>query len=187
MKKQLVSISIGIACMGILFSACKKDKDKEENDNEVITTMIVNLTPTGGGTTLQYQFNDPDGPGGTAPTKDVITLATNKSYSAEILLLDKTKSPVDTVSEEVAEEEPDAHRFYFTPTAGSNITVSNLDTDPNGVPLGITSTWASTTAATGTITITLRHYPNKGKAASDLVTSTKSSTDMEVTFDTKVQ
>lgn len=188
MKKQLVRISMAIALTGLLFSACKKDKDKEENEEEVITTMVLKLTPTSGGAILEYKYDDADGPGGSSPTKDVVTLATNETYDVEVLLLNKTVNPVDTVTEEV-EEEAEAHRFYFEPTAGSNITVSGLDTDANNVPVGLNSAWTTTAAATGKIKITLRHYPGNppGKAVADLVTSTKSSTDMEVEFDTKVQ
>jgi hypothetical protein len=189
MKSYLVRILMGIGVTGVLFSSCSKDDDnKEENEEEVITTMLVKLTPASGGATLQFKYDDPDGPGGNAPTKEMITLAANKSYNVELLLLNKTVNPVDTVSEEV-EEEGEAHRFYIAPTAGSNITVSGLDTDANNMPVGLNSTWTTTAAATGKVKITLRHYGGNppGKALADLVNSTKSSTDMEVEFDTKVQ
>lgn len=189
MKSHLVKISMGIALMGTLFTGCDKDDDnKEENQEEVITTMVVKLTPTSGGATLEYKFDDADGPGGTAPTKDMITLAANKSYHVEILLLNKTVNPVDTVSEEV-EEEADAHRFYFEPRAGSNVTVTGLDTDDDGLPVGLHSMWTTGAAATGKLKITLRHYPGNppGKALADQVNSSKSETDIDVEFDTKVQ
>lgn len=189
MKNDLLRILMGTVVIGVLFSACSKDDDnKEENEEEVITTMIVKLTPTSGGAAIQFKYDDPDGPGGTAPTKEMITLSANKTYDVELLLLNKTVNPVDTVSAEV-EEEADAHRFYFEPTAGSNITVTGLDTDGNGIPVGLNSTWLTTAAATGKLKITLRHYPGNppGKALADLVNSSKSGTDIEVEFDTKVQ
>jgi hypothetical protein len=189
MKNDLRRILLGTAVIGVLFSACSKDDDKkEENEEEVITTMVVKFTPTSGGAAIQFKYDDPDGPGGTAPVKEMITLAANKSYDVELLLLNKTVNPADTISAEV-EEEADAHRFYFEPSAGSNITVSGLDTDDNNIPLGLNSTWTTTAAATGKIKITLRHYPGNppGKALADLVNSSKSGTDMEVEFDTKVQ
>jgi hypothetical protein len=189
MKKKLMIFSIGFALTGILFSSCDKDDDKkEENEEEVITTMILKVTPTSGGATVQYKYEDADGPGGAAPIKDLVTLAPNKTYNVELLLLNKTVNPVDTVSAEV-EEEAEAHRFYFEPTAGSNITVSGFDTDANNVPVGLNSIWTTTAAATGKIKITLRHYPGNppGKAVADLVNSGKSATDTEAEFDTKVQ
>lgn len=189
MKKDLLSILMSCTIIGVLFSACSKDDDnKEENEEEVITTMIVKLTPQSGGTAIQFKYDDPDGPGGTAPVKETITLAENTSYDVELLLLNKTVNPVDTISEEV-EEEADAHRFYFEPTAGSNIVVSGLDTDADGIPVGLNSKWTTTNAATGKLKITLRHYPGNppGKALADLVNSGKSGTDIEVEFDTKIQ
>jgi hypothetical protein len=67
--------------------------------------------------------------------------------------------------------------------------VSGLDNDANGVALGLSSNWVSGAAATGKIKITLRHYGGNppGKAANDPVNSTKSSTDLEVEFNTKIQ
>ncbi len=180
MKKQFVKLS-GLLLIGsILFSACKKDPVTETNEEEVITTLILKLVPQGGGTTVEAKLDDPDGPGGTAPTQDAITLAPNKVYDAEIILLNKTVNPVDTISNEV-KEEATAHRFYFAPT-GANVTISNLNTDANGLPLGLTSKWTTGAASNGKVQITLRHYPGNppNKELSDPVDSPKSGTDIEI-------
>lgn len=189
MKKEWLRISLGIVLMGVLFSACDKDDDKkEENEEEVITTVVLTFTQQGSTTPLVFTYDDPDGPGGSNPIINEIKLAPNKTYDVSIAFLNRTVNPVDNVTEEV-EEESDAHRIYFEPSAGSNITVSNLDKDDNGQPLGLSSTWTTTTAATGTIKITLRHYtadpPNK--AENDLVNSAKSSTDADPVFNVKIQ
>jgi len=186
MKMKKIALSVLMA--GVLITSCKKDKPEEPNDNEVITTMKLTFVPVGGGTTLTYLFDDPDGPGGAAPTQQEIVLATTKTYNVTVQLLDKTKTPVADVTLEV-QSEPTAHRFYYEPTAPSNIAVSGLDNDTNGVPLGITSTWATGAVATGKLKVTLRHYPGTppNKAIGDLVSSSKSSTDIEVEFNTKIQ
>jgi hypothetical protein len=188
MKKQFMKIALGILVFSAVITSCKKDKVEEPNDNEVITTMKLTFVPAGGGTTLTYQFDDADGPGGAAPTQQEIVLAPSKSYAVTVQLLDKTKTPVSDITLEVAAES-DAHRFYYEPTAGSNITVSGLNNDGNGVPLGITSTWATGALATGKVKVTLRHYPGTppGKLAGDPVNSSKSNTDIEVDFNTKIQ
>ena len=178
-------VLLTVAAFGLLITSCKKDKE-QENDNEVITTVELRLTPAGGGTMLTYKWEDLDGAGGANPVIDAVTLAANKSYNTQILIYDKTKNPVVVTSDEVKAEAVD-HRFYFEPAAGSNITVSGLDNDPNGIPLGLNSVWTTGAAATGSIKITLRHYEKGGKSLSDLVNSTKSSTDAETTFTTKVQ
>lgn len=189
MKTQLTKIAFAAFLTTGLLTACSKDDDvAEENEEEVITTMKLTFTPASGGSALTYAYRDADGPGGTAPTIDDIVLAPSTSYAVSVQILNETATPVEDVTTEI-EEESDAHRFYFAPSAGSNITVSNLDNDANGVPVGLSSTWTTGAAATGTIKVTLRHYPGNppGKAAADLVDSGKSGTDAEATFVTKVQ
>jgi hypothetical protein len=179
MKTKFLSIMCITIVGSLLFSACKKDKPAEPNDEEVITTLSVKLTPVGGGATLEYKFEDLDGPGGTAPTIQDIILSPSTTYNAEVQVLDKTKTPAEDITEEV-EEEDDTHRFYYEVQGGVNLTVNNLDNDENGVPLGISSMWATGAASNGKIQITLRHYggnpPNK--VASDPVDSDKSATDI---------
>jgi hypothetical protein len=188
MKKNLLKFSLLVFGVSTLvFTSCKKDKE-EENEEEVITTMQLTFAPVGGGATVTYKFDDPDGPGGAAPTTDQIVLAPNKTYNTTLQLLNKTVNPAEDITSEVAAE-PDAHRFYYEPSGGSNITISGLNNDPGGLPLGITSTWTTGAAATGTLKVTLRHYAGNppNKAANDPVDSPKSSTDIDVTFNTRLQ
>lgn len=187
MKTNLIKWVFGLLLATIVFSACEKDKI-EDNEEEVITTLKLTFVPVGGGSTVVYQFDDPDGPGGTAPTQDQIVLAPSKTYGVTVQVLNKTKTPVEDITLEVVDE-AEAHRFYFEPAAGSNIAISNFDKDANGVSLGVASTWTTGAAATGKIKVTLRHFaadpPNKLEA--DPVNSSKSSTDIEVEFNTKIQ
>ena len=182
-----VFLKWGSICMigAVLLVGCKKDKG-ESNEEEVITTLELTFTPAAGGTPLVYNFVDPDGPGGVDPTVDDIVLNANTTYNVSAAFLNELAG--EDITEEI-NAESDAHRVYYTVAGGSNITVSNLNNDPNGVPLGITSTWATGAAANGQVTITLRHYPAipPNKEAADLVNSPKSGTDIEVTFDTQVQ
>ncbi len=188
MKKQFMKIALGIFFFSAFITSCKKNKIEEPNEDEVITTMKLTFVPVGGDNTLTYQFKDPDGAGGTAPTQDEIVLKPSKTYNVTVQLLNETKTPAENVTTEVAKE-ADAHRFYYEPAVGSNIVVSGLDNDGNDVPLGITSTWTTGTVATGKVVVTLRHYGGTppGKAVGDLVNSSKSSTDIAVEFKIKVQ
>lgn len=164
-------------------SSCKKDKH-EHNDEEVLTTLVVKLTPVGGGSALQFQYDDPDGPGGQAPTKQTIALASNKVYDVQLQVLNKTKNPVEDVTPEIVAEGT-SHRFYYQLVTGTNIGFSNFNQDANGVSLGTTSRWNVGSAGNGKLNIVLRHYSNSpaNKAESDLVNSAKSSSDMDVEFD----
>jgi hypothetical protein len=187
MKKNILRMSLVLVTAAVLLNACKKDKPGEGNDEEVITTMNLRFTPVGGGATLNYTFDDPDGPGGAAPTKSVIALNPSVTYNVQLTLLNKTVTPVEDITTEV-EAEADAHRFYYEPSTSSAITIQNLNNDANGIALGTTSQWRTGTTGLGTIKITLRHYggnpPNK--AANDPVNSPKSDSDIEVTFDTAI-
>lgn len=139
MKKSLFKFSLLLfGCSVIMLSSCKKETVGESNDEEVITTMQLTFVPQGGGAALTYKFDDPDGPGGTAPTQDQIILSPNKTYNVTVQLLNKTVTPVKDVTLEVSGE-PQAHRFYYQPSAASNITIAGLNNDPSGIPLGITS------------------------------------------------
>lgn len=185
---RLVQYFVGIISLFVIATSCKKDPKESGNDEELITTLKLTFVPIGGGPTLTYQFKDADGEGGVAPVQDDIILAPSKSYDVTIQLLNESVNPAEDVTEEV-QTEARAHRFYFEPSAGSNIVVSNLNNDPDGVPLGIVSKWETSANATGTIAVILRHYAGNppGKAIDDPVNSSKSTTDIEVTFVVKVQ
>lgn len=185
MKQKFLKWGTMALAATVLLASCKKDKG-EDHEEEVITTVTVAFVPIGGGSPLTFEFNDPDGPGGIAPTTDDIVLAANTAYNVSVVFRNDIAGE-DVTAEIVAEGA--AHRVYYTPSAGSNITVSGLNTDANGLPLGVTNVWTTTAAADGQVTLTLRHYggnpPNK--AADDPVNSPKSSTDAEVVFQTSVQ
>lgn len=190
MNKLQLKWPVMLMAAALLFTACSKDDDDEGegNEEEVITTVTLKLTPVGGGTTLQFSYDDPDGPGGASPVVAPVNLPANRQFNFEVELLDKTKNPVSNITTEVAAEAAE-HRFYYLPSGGSNITISGLNNDANGVPLGTTGVLATGAPATGSLRVVLRHYggnpPNK--AAADAVDSPKSSTDVDVTFGTVLQ
>jgi hypothetical protein len=185
MKNLVFNLILAFAI--VIIPACNKEAGYD-HDEEVITTLVLTFTPQGGGAATSFSFDDPDGPGGIDPTINQIVLSANTTYNVSLGVFNKTLSPVKELTQEIIAE-GDAHRFYYQPSAGSNITVSGLNNDDDGIALGTNSVWTTGVAATGTIKITLRHYggnpPNK--ATDDTPDSNKSSTDAEVTFSTKVQ
>jgi hypothetical protein len=132
---------------------------------------------------LVFAFDDVDGFGsGTVPpVVDVIRLAAGKTYDVSVRLLNKTQNPAEDVTAEIEEEAAD-HRFYFLPSTNAGVTISNLNNDGNGVPVGITGTWTTTAKATGNVRVVLRHYPNGGKETGDPADSPKSGTDIDTQF-----
>lgn len=175
------------AIIGMSFTACKKDKTDEPtpdapkpptNETELITTMKVILHDTTTRTNTTYVFSDLDGAGGNPATfgnsgaDSIINITTNHVYKATILLLDETKSPVDTISNEVEEEGAD-HMFFFNSIAptgtpyntylsGSMTNIKYLDLDANNRGIGLSTLWTapSMMMAKSPLTIELKHQPN---------------------------
>jgi len=190
MKRNFKHLMMALTAGAYLFalSSCSSDDNnptpEEENENEVITKVELHFKEEGSDTERVFSWSDPDGEGGDNPTIEDIVLDAGKAYAVSIKLLDEVND--EDVTEEIEEEDID-HRFYYTPSEGSEITVSNLDQDKNGISLGINSTWTTGSPAEGSMHIVLRHYAEGGKQESDSVTDSKSSTDADISFTTKVQ
>jgi hypothetical protein len=154
-SRYVVSLLLIVLCVIGIFSCGGNDPDPV-NEEEVITTVNVVLTPGGGGIPVTLRFYDADGDGSVAPVKTISgNLSANKTYSGVITLKNESQpTPVD-ITEEVAEESQH-HLFCFTVT-GSNLTVIANDTDSKGLPIGLTSVWQTTTAGNTSVKIVLRH------------------------------
>ncbi|MDA8693527.1 type 1 periplasmic binding fold superfamily protein, partial [Saprospiraceae bacterium] len=74
-----------------------------------------------------------------------------------------------------------------TSVSGLMISYEDMDSDDN--PLGLSTTLNTTSAGTGTLTIILRHLPNKnGDGVSDgEIANAGGDTDVEVTFNIDVE
>ena len=167
-----------------LFSACSDDNDDPtpDDDNEQITTVTYKLTPTtGGGAPVLVTYKDADGDGGANPVTGSLTLAANTTYTGELILLDETKNPAVNTSAEILEE-ADEHLFVFEPAPANLMTVTRTDKDKNNLEIGLQTRLVTTTAATGTLKITLRHQPGTKNG-----TSAPGDTDVEVNFPTTVR
>lgn len=147
-----------------LLMACHKDSQDPEtpqvilNEEEVITTCKLYFTDISGTSTDTIAiYRDADGDGGNGPTQfDTIFLKSGTHYATEIILLNETISPADSISNEVEEEGQD-HLFCF----GVNNAALNIErTDSDGTyEIGLHSEWTATSASTGSVTITLKHQP----------------------------
>lgn len=171
-------------CITSLIASCSDDPEPT-NEEELITTVTVTLTPPvedeGNVVTLSWDDANLDAIVDESEIEATGPLMINTTYSAVISLLNKSTDPDIDITEEV-EEEAEDHIFCFTVT-GVSIAVTNLDEDKNGLPVGITSTWTTTTASTGTVTITLRHQP--GVKTGDCPGA--GDTDASITFNVEVQ
>lgn len=183
MNKKIIVYILPIVL--ILFS-CDPESPNNPNDQEVITKIQINVFDAVD--TVQFEFSDPDGPGGATPTVDTIFLSPSTTYTARLELLDETKTPVDTVTIEIKEEST-AHQFFYIMSGGLNLTSTYSDIDDNFMPLGLRNTWNAGTASTGSVTITLRHGPDKNAlgVSSGMITNAGGETDVEVAFPVVIQ
>jgi len=186
MKTIITTVAI-LTMLTTTFTSCKKDKKNDPipeqptqptNESELITTMKIILHDTTTNTNTTYVFSDLDGAGGNPATfgnsgaDSVINITSNHVYKATILLLDESKSPVDTISNEVEAEGVD-HLFFFNsiaPTgapyntylAGSMTNITYLDLDANNRGIGLSTLWTAPGSTTNKapLTIELKHQPS---------------------------
>jgi len=171
----------------VMLTSCKKEDPVIPNEEEVITNVNYTLTPDGGGIPVVLSFQDLDGDGGMLPTITGGNLTTNTSYKGVLELFNEQATPIENVNPEILAEAED-HQFFFQ-TSVSGLTVAYDDQDANNNPLGLKTTLTTTDAGSGTITITLRHEPNKsasGVAGGD-ISNAGGETDIEVSFAIDVQ
>lgn len=186
MKNQSWMSAVFLGLVLLSLNACKDDPEPV-NESELITTLTINLTPQGGGIPKTFSFRDLDGDGGNAPIITSDVLSPNTVYNATLAVLDESKAVAENITEEV-EEEGAEHQFFYVVT-GANLTVAYKDTDSNGKPVGIETTFSTGAAGNGTMKVILRHEPDKnasGVSAGDPANA-GGETDIEVTFDIKVQ
>ena len=179
----------GLACVILFtFTHCDDDDPVPINEEEVITTLIVTLTPAAGPVvTLQSQDLDGDG-----PNPPVVTvsgpLAASTTYEGAVEFLNETETPAEDITEEVIEEDED-HQVFYQVTGGLQLDISYQDQDSNGNPLGVEFELITSTAGSGNLVVTLRHLPDKNAAgvSDGDITNAGGETDIAQSFSVDVQ
>ena len=177
---------IALLVIPAIFSTSCSNDDAPVNEEEVITTVTTTLTS--GGQTITLTSRDLDGDGPNAPVVTVSgNLVAGTTYTGTTTFLNELENPAEDITVEVEEEGADHQVFYQLPSSIGTVTYT--DTDANGRPIGLNFTLvAGTSGSTGTLTVTLRHLPNKtatGVAAGD-ITNAGGNTDAAVTFSVAV-
>lgn len=168
--------------MSALLLSCEKDEPEPVNEEEVITTVEVTLTPEGGGIPVTLKFYDADGElGSIAPLVTVSgSLKSATTYEAQIKLLNETENPPGDISLEVKQEAND-HLVCFDVTG--NMGVQYLDADANNLPLGLMTAWTTGAPGNADVTIALRHQAGTKTGACPGA----GETDVEVSFDLLIE
>ncbi len=144
-----------------------------ENEEEIITDVVLTFISRGGGDTLVARAVDPDGSGVLSlEPEGEISLAPNASYDLFITLTNSIEG--EDVTEEINEED-DEHLFLFEWTEGfftspegngnrdnRNDPVNYEDEDENGLPVGLATSWTTAeTPLSGTFRVILKHQPGE--------------------------
>lgn len=202
MKTAMPFIAITALCSVVFFASCKKEDDKKDatvppitNPEEQITTIILSgHNHDDHADTIHrftVQWEDLDGAGGGAPIIDSLILDTGIEYHTRIILIDKTKTPWDTISNEV-ETEKNVHQFFYTPSASldEKMEVEILDYDNNNpaLPVGlefhmnIAAFPAFVTPLVGSLGVVLSHYDGVPKT-----TTPSAESDIDIAFPVRIK
>ncbi|MFC4213376.1 hypothetical protein ACFOWA_19445 [Pedobacter lithocola] len=161
-KNKLKLGLIAAAAIVMSISACKKDKEVPEPDeNELITKVSLKFTnSTNASDIATVTWTDPDGDGGVAPTIGTLNLKANTSYNFEVSeVLNETAAPADrNVLSEITSESFE-HLWVYKPATGLNLTLVRTDKDKNNLEIGIKGTAAAGAISSGSLQVVLRHQP----------------------------
>ena len=97
-------------------------------------------------------------------------------------MLNETVDPSENVTEEVDEEALE-HQFFYTIGGNLDVATEYENFDADGNPLGTLLMLSTGEASSGTLTLTLRHEPNKPNTG---LSDAGGETDIEVTFNVAV-
>jgi hypothetical protein len=195
--------------LAILFSVitiigCSNNDDdapEEENEVEVFTDVTLIFTNTADiSDVVRASAQDPDGTGiQELQILSAIALAADTEYTLTYEILNALNpADIENIGDEILEEDNE-HQFFFSftenvfanPTGNGNVDaaadpINYNDADENGNPVGLSSTWTtSSTASSGaSFTVRLQHQPDVKTATSG---SNDGDTDFALTFALTIQ
>lgn len=177
-KSNLILLLISTA---LSMFGCQKDDPKKPTSNtpqEQITTVILkgfnHDDPSDSLHQFMIKWEDLDGDGGNPPSIDSLILDTGYEYHINLIIIDKTKTPFDTVSKKI-EDLKNVHQFFYTPSAElegkMGVEIDEFDSNNPPLPFGmevhlhITSDSLYKLPVIGKLNIVLSHYDGIPKTA----------------------
>ncbi|HYG41170.1 MAG TPA: hypothetical protein VD908_21255 [Cytophagales bacterium] len=188
MNYNLILILLSAA---LVFSSCKEDEPAPHNEEELITNVELHFAEANNeANSFTVTYKDTDGAGGQDPVQSApIVLEKSKSYLLSIKVKDESNaSNVLDLTNEVAEESIN-HQFFFTFSPSQLATHTYSDEDGNAKPIGLENVIsAGSTSISGTMTITLKHQPDKNASgvSSGDISNAGGETDIEARFSISV-
>ena len=200
MKSASSTIGDGTALFDLTWSVTVSDDPDAppcENEEEIITDVILTFTPVGGGTPVTASAQDPDGEGPLdLQILDDIELVESTEYTLTMELLNSIEG--EDITEEIMEED-DEHMFFFaftdevftSPAGDGNVDnrpdpMNYNDFDENNLPVGLNTSWETECgeeAVSGSFRVILKHQPG---VKSETSTVNDGGTDVDLTWTVNV-
>jgi hypothetical protein len=164
MKKQIIIASLSIALFSTFLSSCKKDNPPVPDEQELITTVKLQLSNTATGFSRVFVYKVENGFGNSSSGTvqiDTLRLQPGLTYDAVISVLNEKANPVEDITSEILEKDYE-HLFVFAsvPASGSgSVNVSGGNKDKDGKPLNQTFKLSTGTAGQGRFDVQLMHLP----------------------------
>ena len=162
-----------------------------ENEEEIITDVVLTFTPMDGGDVVTARAQDPDGEG-VLPLQilDDINLVESTEYRLTVELTNSIEG--EDITQEIREED-DEHMFFFAFTEGifsdpegdgnadnRDDAINYVDFDGNGLPVGLSTEWTmADVLQSGTFRVVLKHQPGVKTATSTIADG---GTDIDLTW-----
>ncbi len=190
MKNKFSAFLMLLSSILILATSCKKEEQVVSPPlpgNEFLTTIKLHLISSDNVDTLVATWRDltPEDTNPPDTSLAALILKPNTTYSAQLELLDETKSPAEDITAEI-KERANYHRIFYFPSSslGTNLSVAVTDLDTNNPPLalGISSTISTQNVSSGFLQVILKHQPNVKDG-----TFAPGSTDADVKFQISIQ
>jgi hypothetical protein len=188
MKPLIFSGALSIAALSVLFTACKKNDPPVPVEEELITTLKLNVTATGFSKSFIYKVENGFGGSDSGTVViDTIALTPNTTYNVEVEVLNEKENPAEDITSEILKEN-EAHLFLYNtnPATGAGaITFSNGSKDDKGAPFNQTINFTTGAAGSGSLTVHLMHLPSDKNGTTPAAAG--GSTDLEAVFPVKLQ
>ncbi len=196
MKNTLIFPLILLVSGLFIFSACEKEVEAPDEENEVeeftnIEFIFTNVDDPNDETRGIWEDED-----GFGPIEPVIlqhpTFRPNTTYRLTFIMENRLVTPIEDLTDEILDED-DEHQFFFefsealfsNPEGTGNIQdrdglINYLDFDDNGIPLGLLTEWTTADPQTGAIfRAVLGHQPG---VKSETSTWDSGDIDWDITF-----
>jgi hypothetical protein len=192
MKSMKTIKLLGLSLIAMLvFSACSDDDDAPQviNEEEVITTLNLFLTPEGGGEVITFTYRDLDGDGSN-PEITSPPLSANTTYTGRVQFLNELEDPAEDITLEVLKE-GDEHQVFYIVEDSLNANLAYIGAlDSDGNPIGVEFRLSTVGARQGNFTVILIHEGDKnapGASEGRLSDEVGGETDIEVIFNITVE